>query len=102
MKAAFLAGSLCAVFAVSMQLSACSRDRREADTKECIASSQHLAAQGQFATPDESDEERHDRIGGDVAACMEKLGYRHDQSSMADGRCVDDVDYNPYCYARRH
>jgi len=35
-----------------------------------------------------------------ITACMEKLGYRHDQGSMANAHCVDDVDYNPYCYAR--
>ena len=100
MRGAFLAGSLCAAFAVTVQLSACSRDNREADIKECIASSRNSAAQ--LAAPGESEEDRHDRIGGEVAACMEKLGYRHDQISMAGERCVDDVDYNPYCYARRN
>lgn len=102
MRGVFLAGALCAAFAVTVQLSACSRDSRETDVKECIANSQKLAPQGQFAPPGESEEERHDRIGDEVAACMEKLGYRHDQSSMAEGRCVDDVDYNSYCYARRN
>lgn len=102
MRSAFLAGSFCAALAVAVQLSACSPDRREADVKECVASSQSLALQGQYVPQGESEEERHDRIGGEVAACMEKLGYRHDQVSMADQRCVDDVDYNPYCYAHRN
>ena len=102
MRGAFLAGSLCAAFAVIVQLSACSRDSRETDAKECIANSKNLASQGQFVPLGESEEEHHDRIGREVAACMEKLGYRHDQNSMADERCVDDVDYNPYCYARRN
>lgn len=102
MRGAFLARSLCAAVVITLQLSACSRDSRETDARECIASSQKLASQGQHAPPGESEEERHDRIGSEVATCMEKLGYRHDQSSMAEGRCVDDVDYSPYCYARRN
>ena len=98
MRLAMVTASLCATLAVCGLLSACSRDNREADIKTCIATAQHDGSQGQ---PGESDEERHDRIGELVTSCMEQAGYRHDQISMADGRCVDDVDYNPYCYGRR-
>jgi len=84
-------------------LAGCSRDSREADIKKCVAETQRQLAQGQLAhgaPANESAEEKHDRIGGMITACMEKLGYRHDQGSMANAHCVDDVDYNPCCYAR--
>jgi hypothetical protein len=104
MRYVALTAPLCAVLAVCGLLAACSRDNRQADIKMCIATAQHDASQeqpGGQAQSGESDEERHDRIGGLVTTCMEQAGYRHDQISMADERCVDDVDYNPYCYARR-
>lgn len=82
-------------------LAACSRDSREADIKQCIAQAQRQASQGQSPYPDESAEERHDRLGNDIAACMEKLGYRHDDGAMTDQRCVNDVDYNAFCYVPR-
>jgi len=81
-------------------LSACSGDRREVDTKRCVAQAQQNAGQA-APSQSESAEERRDRIGDQVASCMEELGYRHDASAMANERCVDDVDYNPYCYRRR-
>ena len=81
---------------------ACSRDTRQADIKDCIAQSQHqIQGAPPGGTPqNEGFEERHDRIGGMIAVCMEQRGYRHDDGAMTDARCVDDVDYNPYCYAR--
>ena len=85
-------------------LSGCSRDNREPDIKACIAGAQTDASQGRTDYPipaNESAEEKHDRIGGLIASCMEKLGYRHDDRSMNDARCIDDVDYNPYCYITR-
>ena len=80
-------------------LAACSRDRREPDIKACIAEAQH--PQPDYSIPaNESAEEKHDRIGGLTAACMQQRGYRHDDRSMTDQHCVDDVDYNPYCYIK--
>jgi len=91
-----------AAVAVLGLLSACSKDNRQADTKLCIANSEQMAAQGQLnLPPDASAEDRHDRIGAEVAACMEGRGYRHDDGAMTDQRCVNDVDYNAFCYARR-
>jgi hypothetical protein len=52
------------------------------------------------ANPGDTEEQRHDRLGGQIASCMENLGYHHDNSAMTDERCVDDVDFNPYCYRR--
>jgi len=105
MRFALATVQLCAAMAIFGIASACSRDTRDADTKTCIA-----AAQKQLATqqppgeplPSRDNEERHDRIGSLVAACMEQSGYRHDNSAMTDARCVDDVDYNPYCYRKRN
>lgn len=83
---------------------ACARDTREADVRECLAQSQTRAVQdgpARRALSDQTEDERHDAIGGMVAACMEQRGYRHDDGAMTDERCVDDVDYSPYCYERR-
>lgn len=84
-------------------LAGCSDDTREADTKVCIARSQHQtqAVSPGASTQDETAEESHDRIGGLIATCMEERGYRHDNGAMTDDRCVDDVDYNPHCYLKR-
>ena len=84
-------------------LTACSRDNRQADVKQCSLEAQrHLlqdqSTNGAFAGLTKDD--RHDAIGGMIAACMESHGYRHGEGAMTDGRCVDDVDYNPYCYER--
>lgn len=91
------------VIALVAALTACSRDSRATDIKQCIAEVQQAASRGQLnnllSTAD-SAEERHDKIGGAVSACMEKAGYRHEERDMTDARCVDDVDYNPYCYRR--
>jgi hypothetical protein len=96
-RSGFLATALCAGVVV---LSACARDSRAADITGCIAQAQQAAG-----APDpqsgESAEERHDRIGDQVAVCMKALGYRHDSGAMAGERCQDDVDYNAYCYRRR-
>ena len=89
-----------AAFAVS-----CSRDTRENDAKVCIAESQGQEKHGApnaLVQQNESLEEQHDRVGGLVVACMERRGYRHDEGAMTDDRCVDDVDFNPYCYVRRN
>ena len=83
-------------------LSACSRDNRQADTKLCIANAEQMASQAQLnLPPDASAEDRHDRIGAEVAVCMDGHGYRHDDGAMTDERCVNDVDYNAFCYAPR-
>ena len=73
---------------------ACSPDEKDAVLKRCIDTS----TRNNPGDATESQEERHDAIGADVASCMKVAGYRHD---MADGKCVDDVDFNRYCYVRR-
>ena len=91
-----------AVFATIGLLSACSKDHRQADMKVCIADGEKRAAQGQLnLPPSASSEDRHDRIGAEVAECMEAKGYRHDDGAMTDERCVNDVDYNSFCYAAK-
>jgi len=100
-RIATVAGSLLAILTVTGQLSACSRDSREADVKQCVATALRETSQTQTAYAAESVDERHDRLGGQIAACMENLGYNHDDGSMTDERCVDDVDFNPYCYRRK-
>lgn len=85
-------------------LFACSRDTREADFKECSVETQSHLVQDQSASnslADRTENERHDAIGSIIAACMEQRGYKHDDGAMTDERCVEDVDYNPYCYERR-
>jgi hypothetical protein len=90
------------IAALAVCVLSCSKDTRQADTKNCVASAYKLASEGQLDIPaGASAEDRHDRIGAEVAACMDRQGYRHDNRSMTDERCVDDVDYDPYCYERR-
>ena len=98
MRAEYYAALLCAAFAAIGLVSGCTRDNREADVKQCNATA--LRGTSQTETAAESVDERHDRLGGQIAACMENLGYRHDDGSMTDERCVADVDFNPYCYRR--
>ena len=84
---------------LAASLAACSRDKRETDIKACIAEAQQ--PQPDYSIPaNESAEDQHDRIGSLAAVCMQQRGYRHDDRSMTDQRCVDDVDYNPYCYVK--
>jgi hypothetical protein len=94
-----LAAALVLVGAV---LAACSRDTRSADMKICKEEAENKTPTSEllYLRSAASEEERHDTIGSDIAACMARKGYRHDEAAMADGRCVDDVDYNPYCYRR--
>ena len=99
LKALVLASSL--IF-VSPLVAACSRDIRAEDMKVCKEEAENETPTSQllYLRSTISKEERHDSIGSDIAACMAGKGYRHDQAVMADGRCVDDIDYNPYCYGR--
>lgn len=93
--------SFCA-FAMAL-LMACSRDNREQDVRQCTLEIQHQLSQGranETSSATESTAERHDAVGGMIAACMETRGYRHDSGAMTGERCVDDVDYNPYCYQK--
>jgi hypothetical protein len=80
----------------------CSRDSRPTDIKECKAKAQRAATEGRLINllPTDSPEERHDKIGTAVSDCMSKTGYSHANGDMADARCLDDVDHNPYCYRR--
>jgi hypothetical protein len=92
-----LVTTLLALFSAS-----CSRDSRQADIKQCIAKVQQDASRGGLSDLDPSDdsETRHDKLGAVVAECMNEAGYRHQTFDMSDERCVDDVDFNPYCYRR--
>ena len=92
-----LALALIASFSAS-----CSRDNRVSDIKQCIAEVQREASSGAMndLQPDDSSEERHDKLGAYVVTCMSKAGYGHANFEMSDARCVDDVDFNPYCYRR--
>ena len=80
----------------------CSRDTRDSDMKQCVAEVQGDASKGALIDlqPGDNAEERHDKLGAYVAACMSKAGYGHANFEMSDARCVDDVDFNPYCYRR--
>lgn len=73
-------------------LASCSPDHRDEDVRTCIAM-YPPSGQSQGRS-----EEMHDTIGDQVAECMKSKGYRRD---MADARCIDDVDFNKYCYAHR-
>jgi hypothetical protein len=83
-------------------LTACSPDNRSADIKRCITSVQQQAMRGSLTnlTRTDSAEDLHDKIGAAVSDCMSNGGYSHANADMADGRCLDDVDFNPYCYRR--
>jgi hypothetical protein len=100
---ALTGGKLVLLVSALTFLTGCSKDTRTSDINACVAEIQHKASQGEqnylLGTAD-SAEERHDKIGGLVAGCMEKLGYRHANRDMTDERCVDDVDFNAYCYRR--
>ena len=93
-----------AIIAIALTfLAACSQDRRSADMAQCVAQVQQLVSQGQLNSllnASDSAEERHDKIGGVVADCMQKAGYGHANRDMTDSRCLDDVDFSPYCYRR--
>lgn len=67
-----------------------------------MAEAQSKAAHGElpYLLASDSAEVRHDKIGSEIADCMAKIGYRHDEATMTDERCVDDVDFNAYCYRR--
>ncbi len=77
-----------------LSLAACSPDHRQADIGKCVAKGQSEAP----SSTGLSREEQHDAVGAIVAECMKDLGYRHE---MTDARCVDDVDFGPYCYSPR-
>lgn len=78
----------------------CSKDNRQADMKQCISDVQKDVSEGNITNLSSADigEVRHDKLGAAVSACMSKLGYSHANFDMSDQRCVDDVDFNPYCY----
>ena len=91
-----------ALIALSPFTTGCSRDRRSEDIRVCTEEAQKKVPTSQllYLRSVTSKEERHDSIGSDIAECMGGKGYHHDGAAMAEGRCVDDVDYNPYCYRR--
>lgn len=96
------AASVLAVALIASFSASCSRDARETDIKHCIAEVQREASTGAMSDLQSTDssEERHDKLGAYVATCMDKAGYGHANYEMSDARCVDDVDFNPYCYRR--
>jgi len=107
MSAKLAAVTTCiAILALAIALSflaACSRDSRTTDMAQCVAQVQSQVSQGQLNSmfsPSDSEEDRHDKIGGAVADCMRKAGYSHANRDMTDARCLDDVDFSPYCYRR--
>jgi hypothetical protein len=78
-------------------LAGCYRDNRADDIKSCTAQAQgHMLTTSKGASADDI----HDQIGAVVADCMKAKGYSHDENAMSDARCIDDVDYSPYCYNR--
>lgn len=84
-------------------ITACSRDSRATDIKQCVAEVQRETTHGKLdylLSATDSAEVRHDKLGGAISDCMERLGYGHSNGEMSDERCVDDVDFNPYCYRR--
>ena len=83
-------------------LASCSRDDRAEDIKLCMADVENKVPNSEllYLRSAASVEERHDNVGVGIAECMASKGYRHDSGAMADERCVDDVDYNSYCYRR--
>jgi hypothetical protein len=78
---------------VALAVSACTPDNRVADLQRCIG-----AAASKAGSATLTGEEAHDAVGAGAADCMKLLGYRHD---MAGPKCVDDVDFNSFCYVRR-
>jgi len=95
---------LSALLVLAIIFIGCSRDTRVADVKECDTQTQRETSTDPSASralADQSAEQRHDAVGNMIAACMEQRGYSHDDGAMTDQRCVEDVDYNPYCYQRR-
>jgi hypothetical protein len=91
MKTVFRIG---VTFSLVIWGSSCSPDRKQADMDRCIS----MAKVETTSDTGESKEEAHDAIGAVVVDCMKQAGYRHD---LADGRCIDDVDFNFYCYVHR-
>jgi hypothetical protein len=91
-----------AFLVLSCFLAACSRDNRAADIKQCIAKGEASQKEWDRFQTAESAEERHDHIGGLVAACMNDAGFGHADRDQADARCINDVDFNPYCYRRKN
>ena len=81
------------VLGVVLTVSACSPDSREADLRHCVG-----AAPSKSGSTSLTGEEAHDAVGAEAADCMKLLGYRHD---LAGPKCVDDVDFNSFCYIRR-
>jgi hypothetical protein len=81
-------------FSLSILGSSCSPDRKQADMDRCLS----VAKTENTSDAGESKEETHDAIGATIVDCMKHAGYRHD---LADGRCIDDVDFNSYCYVHR-
>ena len=93
--------SVC-VLALSHCLASCTSDNRVADIKKCIAQVEYKASHGElpYLLATDSAEAHHDKIGSEIVDCMAKAGYRHDETAMANEHCVDDVDFNAYCYLR--
>ena len=92
-----------ATAALILTVAACSRDSREADIKACVAKAQQQTSHGQlpYRVPaNASAEDLHDAMGSLVIDCMENQGYRHDGGALANARCIDDIDYNPFCFRR--
>ncbi|MFO0886592.1 MAG: hypothetical protein U0894_20830 [Pirellulales bacterium] len=91
-----------AAASIAVSFSSCSPDNRQGDLKQCIAGvDQDTSA---HSIPDISPSDRgevlHDKLGAAIAGCMSEKGYGHTNHDMTDERCVDDVDFNAFCYQR--
>jgi hypothetical protein len=83
-----------------LALAGCSRDDRPAQMEACVAQVGKDPALGPTPGPGQTAEQHHDEVGSAVASCMQSHGYLHDNRAMVDERCVDDVDFSPYCYRK--
>ena len=94
--------SMMALAVLLSYLAACSPDNRPTALKQCVVTVEKEVSQGQipYIVATQSSEERHDRMGAEVASCMAQQGYLHDNIAMVDERCVDDVEFTPYCYRK--
>ena len=72
---------------------ACAPDHSRDDLAKCVAQNPKSPLAQDQSTP----EELHDAMGETVAECMKRAGYKHDQSGP---KCINDVDFNQYCYVR--
>jgi hypothetical protein len=94
MSKIFGMGRLLVCAALVSPLPGCAPDPTPNQLASCISKS----TKNNPADTQATREENHDAIGEDIVACMKQAGYRH---TLTDSQCIDDVDFNVHCYARR-